>query len=209
MYNRRHLAFDDDILRAFAGVESILAPSFPGGFLHELPECFFDAALLWQPMAPLRRRLVENHDASRYGDFPSWSWIAWHGGLDPVSWWQAFDYLRSRDDRILNMSTSWTVVSSVEWFLLDEVTGQRRAVRNTHIVRHDTCHDSLGWQKHTTAESPRPWYTHPSIGDATFWRPIPIGQMDQIQQLRSPILAFSTRQAFFIIDSAIPGIWGR
>ncbi|KAH7077500.1 heterokaryon incompatibility protein-domain-containing protein [Paraphoma chrysanthemicola] len=81
-YNTRSLTMDTDALNAVAGVTGRLHSLFPDGFLHGIPQFFFDVALLWQPRSPLRRRVYTSNAPA----LPSWSWAAWHGDLDLSAW---------------------------------------------------------------------------------------------------------------------------
>jgi hypothetical protein len=71
-FNTRQFTYDQDAGHAIAGILTTLSPIFRGGFLFGLPELYFDAALLWEPMpfSPVRRRNAL---------FPSWSWLGWQG----------------------------------------------------------------------------------------------------------------------------------
>lgn len=57
LFNQRQLTYPEDVLKAFAGVLSLLCRKFVGSFISGLPEMCFDAALLWQPWTALSRRV--------------------------------------------------------------------------------------------------------------------------------------------------------
>jgi hypothetical protein len=85
-YNKRILSFDEDALPAISGLLTVLSREFTGGFLYGLPERFFDVALNWQPETEsfLRRRTASQASSEtslNASGLPSWSWIAWSGGI--------------------------------------------------------------------------------------------------------------------------------
>ncbi|KAK1755884.1 heterokaryon incompatibility protein-domain-containing protein [Echria macrotheca] len=80
LYNNRDLTYTGDGLRAMAGVLQHFCRSYPGGLVGGLPNLFFDAALLWQPVTKAERRGQEDN-----GQLPSWSWCGWKCPVDPTS----------------------------------------------------------------------------------------------------------------------------
>lgn len=93
-YSSRKISFQEDAVKAFAGVLSVLRTSFRGEFLYGLPDTELDQALLWQPKGDFWRR--KGRDGIEL--FPSWSWAGWEGGvrywpnlgLSRVKWRDAF-----------------------------------------------------------------------------------------------------------------------
>jgi hypothetical protein len=75
-YSVRELTKPDDILNAFAGLQSILTP-FLGSFHWGLPGCCFEAALTWRTKDPFL--------LARRNWFPSWSWTGWTGFTQMVN----------------------------------------------------------------------------------------------------------------------------
>ncbi len=73
-YTRRNLTFDTDALRAFAGIEQMVARGVNIKFWHGLPEFAFERSLLWYPA-----QMVERREQGNQVLFPSWSWAAWKG----------------------------------------------------------------------------------------------------------------------------------
>ncbi|KAM0430921.1 hypothetical protein ACHAPT_005555 [Fusarium lateritium] len=71
-YTSRTLSYASDVLRAFAGIESVLAAQLKTNFVQGLPERYFLNTLYWRPNGPsvLRDRSLI---------FRSWSWAAWDG----------------------------------------------------------------------------------------------------------------------------------
>lgn len=79
-YSRRSMTYEQDAVRALAGLLRIFSMCFQSECIYGLPSSLFDIALLWQPMEPLEKR-----DAAL--GFPSWSWAAWKGSKtypDPI-----------------------------------------------------------------------------------------------------------------------------
>jgi hypothetical protein len=77
----RKLAHEDDFVRAFTSAAKVIGPTFPGGFIHELPKFFLDIYLLWKPRINLSRR----------SEGPSWSWTGWKGAVDCYGTWFVAD----------------------------------------------------------------------------------------------------------------------
>lgn len=73
-YSERHLTWETDIYRAFAGVGRQIQVQLQCDLCHGIPTGFFDWFLLWQPLSyepVLVRRPVA----------PSWSWAGWRGAV--------------------------------------------------------------------------------------------------------------------------------
>lgn len=95
-YNERNLSHDSDALPAVSGLLAVLSRQFEGGFLHGLPETFFDVALAWKPRRELAKfdgvagtHLNQRASATKScGDnsvstgMPSWSWTSWRGPIE-------------------------------------------------------------------------------------------------------------------------------
>lgn len=155
-YNSRALTFPTDAQAAFAGVERTLEGSFPAGFIFGLPEFFFDAALLWQPAQPMRRRAGANGDFAE-NTLPSWSWLGWEGPLDITAWYPGMDYLDRRTNRstgyVAKRNIHWEVSPLVDWVQLGFWPGAERRIRNNyHIWRRTGKSKSSrlppGWKLH-------------------------------------------------------------
>lgn len=73
-YTKRKLSFQEDVLRAFAGITSLVTTTLASQLHSGIPVRYYDSLLLWLPEAPLQRRV----------GFPSWSWTGWIG---PVRYW--------------------------------------------------------------------------------------------------------------------------
>ncbi|KAH8681964.1 heterokaryon incompatibility protein-domain-containing protein [Xylariales sp. PMI_506] len=72
-YSKRHLTFDEDILRAFEGFGSIIQREAHSTSIAGLPAAYLDQALLWMPAVQQQRRTGSKTE------FPSWSWAGWKG----------------------------------------------------------------------------------------------------------------------------------
>ena len=77
-FNARKLTYDEDVLDAFAGIQSLYARGFSGRMLWGIPEMFFDHGILWVPMNVLRRRTKLDPITGR-NTLPRWSWAGWEG----------------------------------------------------------------------------------------------------------------------------------
>lgn len=91
LFNERDLTFPEDVLDAFVSCLAHLSSVFPGGFISGLPTMCFDAALLWQPWAFLKRRKPRRLSAGET-ILPSWSWAGWEGIINSESWRSAANY---------------------------------------------------------------------------------------------------------------------
>jgi hypothetical protein len=122
LINTREFALPNDVLSTFAGTLSILRQPMPGGFLHGLPEMFFDVALLWHPEKEVtRRRSVVGYAAP-----PSWSWAAWHGPLDCWSWASGSDFSASSRGLIAKSKTRTVPITT--WHAGGVTEGERRVI---------------------------------------------------------------------------------
>jgi len=88
-YTRRELGWENDILKAFAGMASYVESRLETFILFGLPAARFDIYLLWYPHMPTQRR----------PSFPSWTWAGWYGSVnvaaetypangEDMMWWQ-------------------------------------------------------------------------------------------------------------------------
>ena len=73
-YSAREISYSTDALNAISGVLAYLEPHFPAGFVFGLPCAYLNAALVWEPFGPVKRR---RHPTSGAPIFPSWSWAGW------------------------------------------------------------------------------------------------------------------------------------
>jgi hypothetical protein len=148
-YQKRHMTYSSDVLNAFAGLQTVLEPSFPGGFLYGLPEFFFDMMLLWQPRckAPLQKWQKQNFRNSR---FPSWSWVGWKGEIDDSLWRKCFNHVKVPAGPIMFDDFVQTV-PLVKWYKKNAVDQQLQPVGNAYALFQD-CEASA---------IPQDWLYHP------------------------------------------------
>ena len=114
-YSYRSLTFEEDIMRAFAGITNTLAATFLGGFHFGLPRLFFDTTLLWLPGERMERRCEE----SDHNAFPSWSWVGWKGVLDLDIWRGACDYVQGQAITSMEKVVLRYTVPTVQWHIQD------------------------------------------------------------------------------------------
>jgi hypothetical protein len=90
LYTTRSLTFSSDVLKAFRGIEKVLAMNLCTVFVCGLPRAYFDWALLWEPQSLAKNRddkSMRKHELSalsvhRRNGFPSWSWAGWIIGAE-------------------------------------------------------------------------------------------------------------------------------
>ncbi|KAF2105868.1 hypothetical protein BDV96DRAFT_508731 [Lophiotrema nucula] len=210
-YNGRNLSFESDRLAAIQGIEWALRKSFPGGFCYGLPEFFFDAALLWQPLEPVTRRLGDFGKGEGY--LPSWSWAGWHGFLDGRMSHFGRDFVRTVEQGLAGRTTSTTISPLVEWWQVDQ-QGGRRGIGNEYAAWRDNLSEtseglSPGWIIHFDHKEKKPHFTHPAANPATFWWPVPInaGTIDPQASKLPPHLIFKSARAFFVVDERLPNLY--
>ncbi|KAK0671525.1 heterokaryon incompatibility protein-domain-containing protein [Cercophora samala] len=78
-YQRRKMTYQADGLRAFSGILDVLSRTYREGFLYGMPKNFFDVAMLWEPQAGSKPRVVA--PGSDELMFPSWSWVSFGGSV--------------------------------------------------------------------------------------------------------------------------------
>jgi hypothetical protein len=145
-YSSRELTHESDTVPTFMGIMNVLEQSFIGGFLYGLPGLFFDSALLWRPIARIRRKRAEN--------LPSWSWMGWDFGVAAVDltlWRAAADYLKSTEHRrrgddpvIFRPENKTKIISTVEWYVAAPKGYPKFRIDNTgiqHQNMQEACKD--------------------------------------------------------------------
>ncbi|KAL1616701.1 hypothetical protein SLS54_008268 [Diplodia seriata] len=233
-YNRRQLSFVSDTCAAFAGIETIIAPSFPGGFCYGLPVFFFDVALLWQPMRPMARRAA-THDPDGDGYLPSWSFFGWHGTPDPLSYVAGQDYIADVYDGSWGRRSTLKLVPLVKWFQMgptgkDAESGQeqqgeavqrpQRPIESGYLVWREAVPDAVtladhGWSCQYGGDGAS-WYAHAAAEGVKFNYPVPMPPPAP-QQGRTlpdppphtswpPLLHFRCKGAHFLIGRAVLGL---
>lgn len=196
-YNYRLLSFQSDALNAFSAVIQVLNRSFPGGFLHGLPEFFFDYALLWLPVFPQKRR---NYKC------PSWSWLSHEGDM-------VFMYYNKADQLVFNSSIGSLMLAPglelhpmVDWYKTSTITGEKHRVNNSYIEYQNMRKDPAqalppGWSRHMHHQShPRlrsdqedvVYFRHAEVQGVQFIYPVPISN----EPLMPAIDSWSTQVNF-------------
>jgi len=132
LYQKRDLTYDSDALNAFEGVQAALRLGFHGGFLHGLPEMFFDMALLWQP------RLTCYQPAPRKSNgrnklFPSWSWAGWKSEVDDLMWEKCFNHVYESGKSLLDDCIE--IAPLMEW--------RKRTVENSQFEPVDNSYSDF------------------------------------------------------------------
>ena len=203
-YLERHLTYEDDILRAFAGITKVLSGGFPGGFHFGLPELFFDAALLWRPESFLERRNSTTGVA-----LPSWSWCGWKGkirsgingfGIEHI---QSDPVVEERGRQIITFpcKSRWKKTTVDRCKLVD--------VYNLwHVFRDDALPQRFdpakplppGWSVHRSEEGIA-YYTHQAAPGHKFYYPIPTTyDWENVPaEIWGPVLQLTTLQVFLHI----------
>lgn len=95
-FSARRVTLMSDTTRALRGITTVLSRSFAGGFVFGMPVSFLDVAMLWQPRAMVRRRLMVQ-PVTGMNPLPSWSWLGWHYDGVPADltlWRAAADYVQ-------------------------------------------------------------------------------------------------------------------
>lgn len=222
-FNGRYFTYARDANLAFAGICSVLCAKYNGGFLHGLPEMFFDVALLWQPGRELKRRSSSATSATRLPEslLPSWSWMGWHGEWGNESWDTADEFIKmnylgtyqltnARTIKTLDWYTGFAEASRQNWRKIP-VTRQKYA----HLFNNDTDPVPSGWTRHafdfrtlSDAEkqnapdklSVTTIYKRDSDKISEFWWPIPTAGEDSSENVLPPqtdLLFFTTSRAWF------------
>lgn len=83
-YTSKSLSYPDDMINAISGVLEALKSQTKWEIVCGLPASILCQSLLWVPTNHARRRCRTNSDtgAEPSSEFPSWSWIGWHGVVD-------------------------------------------------------------------------------------------------------------------------------
>ena len=201
IFNDRTLTFQEDALDAFAGILGVLGNTFEGGFLSGLPVFCFDAAMLWQPWSPMKRRTPTRSNIESC-TLPSWSWVGWWGVINSESWRSAGSYATENCDN--GSQTSWTTLNTVSWQYSKTLDGPKRRV-NTRPLIGSPSH----WEAVADANLPQGWkrqrdqqgkstYCHPCAPGKGFAYPIPILEpsADPVTPMYASFLHGQTRRGY-------------
>lgn len=220
-YNLRQFTYPEDVLPAFAGITVSLTHIFKGGFLCGLPEMFFDIALLWEPLKPLKRRIPTGVYPRGITPVPSWSWAGWSGDIRSDSWAHRCDYIRM-------FQQLQSVIPIFEWYSIEDLTGERRTILSTWNKFKDCVSSEhqelpLDWTRHFIPSHQSHHYAeHPNTGTQNFffkhalslktefWYPIPmfgerLNDTESSTKTSTGLLYCRTQHARFIVDHELAG----
>lgn len=172
-YLCRQLRFDVDILRAFSGIIERLGASL-GAFHFEMPEQFFDVALLWHANRSLTRRKVKTIENV---SFPSWSRLGWQGRTLSQVYTFGLCHERRSDDFSRERSRERTIRPCVVWYKTNLKTSEKVVIPNDYAVFR-SCDSNTqlprGWSLHENATKEESFYVYDRApSDCTFWHPLP------------------------------------
>jgi hypothetical protein len=212
-YNYRLLSFTSDGLNAFSAVIQALDRSFPSGFLHGLPELFFDYSLLWAPIFPGK---------SRGSEFPSWSWLTHEGDI-------VFLYYNKCDQLLFQSSIGGKLMLApaaelypmVDWYKISNETRERHRIDNSYFEYQRMPMDNnkslpRGWSRYTHHQSHPDlrqdqedvvYFKHTAIWGKQFIYPFPIAEepLRHAPASWSNHLAFTTTSRFLVLSSEMKG----
>ena len=83
-----------------------------GGILHGTPGLFFSSTLLWSCSSDVRRRTTS--DGLVLNQFPSWSWVGWHGEFDTSLCTLSANYVR--DDGLCSSGVTYRFLRHVSFY---------------------------------------------------------------------------------------------
>ncbi|KAI1776542.1 HET-domain-containing protein [Hypoxylon cercidicola] len=220
-YNNRQLTYDNDILKAFAGITTSFSNVFDGGFLFGLPELFLDVALLWKPLKHCRRRVpqtIQKQSPSSLSTgtaFPSWSWIGWQTEVDTLSWMCGYDYVKTISlvswpgltfDHILKSVTSYKLISTVKWYVADGLNSPTRPVVKDYETYQGSEDLPSGWSRYSLPFETREeeGYIYKSDRRTRFRFPIPMpcDSTDLPRPQDGPFLYCQTTRAYFYLEKS-------
>lgn len=192
--------------RPFTGITTTLSRTFQGGFLHGLPELFFDVALLWQPKFLVYASKFSKSRPQTTG-LPSWSWVGWHGcgiQINLDMWSSGFDYVRECP-RSTNRTGAWKRTSLrteplVRWHIhtqpgkrpiTNHILAYSQSRRNPRIPVPD------GWIREQDA------FRHVWDPTTSFEYPIPIKDAaeESDEPPHTPLLSFQASRAWFSLQT--------
>jgi hypothetical protein len=184
----------------------------------QLPEMFFDVALLWQPNGEMKRRQTGPCDSRRLfvssPCIPSWPRAGWIGPIDPRSWQSGSNFVKQGD---LGAQASRETITTTRWYASISPSSRDRREIGRKWYNYKGRHRDLNlppperWTRHlcpvlayghttwTYPDFPPPegfgscFYTHISSPTYQFWYPIPIHKPGTTTTVRNPAaFLFST-----------------
>lgn len=204
-YNNRLLTYQSDGLNAFSAVLDVLSRTFQHGFLHGLPELFFDYGLLWRPNTPVIRRIDAKNDAAK---FPSWSWVGWQGNV-------VISCLKISHQLALEENSSPPLISiqpAVSWYKTNSNTGKKELISNNYHCSEKNREDASmilppGWSRVESCQSKniRCRFTHEDIPGIELAHPVPIRTDEPSAPLETwtSELTFHSQRAFLFVGSVL------
>ncbi|TDZ24387.1 Nipped-B-like protein B [Colletotrichum orbiculare MAFF 240422] len=217
-YSARRVTLMSDTMRALRGITTVLDKSYAGGFVFGMPVCFLDIAMLWQPRAMVRRRMMIQ-PVTGLNPLPSWSWLGWHyDGVpaDMTLWRAACDYVQDapvsggrRGDRRYKSPYAFRLRPLVNYELTDRATYTRlpseglmyrdRRQRRTQPL-------PAGWSRNSGGG-----FRYAGDPEVLFRYPVPVGEMSDPTAAATvadfppgaTLLSFSTTVAFLEVDFAL------
>ena len=143
-FSTRQIAFEWDLLNAFAGIMSYFEPRFQSDFLFGLPTSELDLALLWQPLGDMSRRKNEKGYL-----FPSWAWV---GSTAGARYWEETDMLSC---------LQYKDHTSGQWITTAEYRAPKATCAEEYakLWRHG---ERFGWNRCSQASQPNYHFVHPT-----------------------------------------------
>jgi len=176
-YNNRRLTHQSDGSQAFSAIINALSRSFQKGFVHGVPELYFDFGLLWRPNTPTRRRVGAKVETWR---LPSWSWVGWEGNIVHSCLKKSHQLLWDNE----SFGPSINIHPMVTWYKVNKQTGEKCRIDNSyHSFQRMRKDPSIplpaGWSRVKLSNSPDypddHWvFTHEDVPNTEFIHPVPI-----------------------------------
>ncbi|KPM41151.1 hypothetical protein AK830_g5403 [Neonectria ditissima] len=191
-FNKRHLKYQEDALRAFLGVQNFMNGYFLGGLNYGHPEIFFDYSLVWEGEVERRVPSVAVHPEE--DNLPSWSWLGWKGDFEFIC---NAEYENGRPfDGILEPVAEWFAMQSPS-----VPPAERRAIKCTWhyyrtLAQSDPGQVLEGW-KRVVSDSRPPLY---EFRGAKFRYPVPLPSSTEASEpaTQLQLLFAKTSRAFFL-----------
>ncbi|KAF3804055.1 hypothetical protein GCG54_00007848 [Colletotrichum gloeosporioides] len=219
-YSSRRVTLMSDTTRALRGITTVMSKSFAGGFVFGMPVCFLDIAMLWQPRAMIRRRMMVQ-PVTGMNPLPSWSWLGWHYDGVPADmslWRAAADYVQDappasgggRKEKRFKSPYAFRLRPLVSYELTDRATYTR--LPNDGLMFRDRRHRRTqplpaGWSR-----SGGGGFRYAGDPECVFRYPVPVGEMNGPDAAAAPLgdysmnatlLSFSTTVAYLEVDFAM------
>jgi hypothetical protein len=175
--HNRLLTDQSDGFQAFSAIINALSRSFQGGFVHGVPELYFDFGLLWRPNTPTRRRAGAKVATL---ELPSWSWVGWEGNVVHAYLKKSHQLLWDNE----NFGPPINISPMVTWYKVNTRTGEKCRIDNSYDSFQKMRKDPsiplpAGWSRVDPSNSPDcpddQWaFSHDDVPNTEFIHPIPI-----------------------------------